>query len=382
MMWYVDAEAIEEIAVGAGVLGTGGGGSPYIGKLMVLRHLAAGATIPVVGPEEVADGATCVSLGGMGAPIVSVEKIWRGDEPLVAMRALERYSGRKVQYIVPQEIGGSNSLRPLAMAAQAGLPVVDGDAMGRAFPELQMNTFSIYGLECTPAAIADVRHDVALFPKLSSTALLERYARVVTVQMGGSVGFAFPLMSGADLKRTAIPRTLTLARAIGRAVRRARARHEDPIAALLAVTGGEVLFRGKVIDVERRMTGGFARGHSVVAGLDSDHGETRRIDFQNENLIVRSGDAAVAVVPDLITLVDLATAEPVTTEVVRYGLRVAVLGIPAPALLRTTQALAVVGPRAFGYNLDYTPLAGRYGGDRLAPESGHQQEFVSNADRG
>ena len=369
-MWYVDEEAIEEIAIGAGILGTGGGGSPYVGKLMMLGHLGRGMTIPVVGPEEVADEATCISLGGMGAPIVSVEKVWRGDEPLVAMRALERYSGRTVQYVMPQEIGGSNSSRPLAMAAQAGLPVVDGDAMGRAFPELQMCTFSIYGLDCTPAAIADVRHDVALFPKLSSTALLERYARVVTIQMGGSVGFAFPLMSGADLKRTAIPRTLTLAREIGRAVRQARAGHEDPIAALLAVTGGEVLFRGKVVDVERRMTGGFARGHLVVAGLEADRGQTRRIDFQNENLIVRDGEAIVSAVPDLITLVDLTAAEPVTTEVVRYGLRVAVLGIPAPALLKTPAALAVVGPRAFGYEVDYAPLPGRYGGDRLAEQLG------------
>jgi DUF917 family protein len=116
------------------------------------------------------------------------------------------------------------------------------------------------------------------------------------------------------------------------------------------------------------MTGGFARGHLALDGLEADRGETRRIDFQNENLIVRADERVVAVVPDLITLVDLTTAEPVTTEVVRYGLRVAVLGIPAPALLKTPAALAVVGPRAFGYEVDYTPLPGRYGGDRLADE--------------
>src|SRR5439155_14170106 len=114
-MWFVDAEAIEDIAIGAGILGTGGGGSPYVGKLMVLGQLARGARLAVAEPEEVADEATCISLGGMGAPIVSVEKIWRGDEPLVAMRAVERFSGRKVDYIIPQEIGGSNSSRPLAM---------------------------------------------------------------------------------------------------------------------------------------------------------------------------------------------------------------------------------------------------------------------------
>lgn len=66
--------------------------------------------------------------------------------------------------------------------------------------------------------------------------------------------------------------------------------------------------------------------------------------------------------PDLICLVDAETAEPVTTEVVRYGLRVVVLGIPAPAMLKTPEALAVVGPAAFGYpDVPYAPLSGWYG---------------------
>jgi DUF917 family protein len=66
-------------------------------------------------------------------------------------------------------------------------------------------------------------------------------------------------------------------------------------------------------------------------------------------------------VPDLICIVDIETGAPVTTEVLRYGLRVTVLGIPAPALLRSQAALAVVGPGAFGYAVDYQPLPGMFG---------------------
>ena len=36
------------------------------------------------------------------------------------------------------EIGGGNGLEPLAIGARMGLPVVDADFMGRAFPELQV----------------------------------------------------------------------------------------------------------------------------------------------------------------------------------------------------------------------------------------------------
>jgi DUF917 family protein len=179
--------------------------------------------------------------------------------------------------------------------------------------------------------------------------------------MGGHAGYAFPLMTGAELRRTAIPRTMTLARQIGAAVERARRAHEDPVAAVLAVTGGQVLFAGKVVDVERRMAAGFARGRVRLDGLGEWRGSAMAIDFQNENLIARRDDTVAAVVPDLICIVDAATAAPVTTEVIRYGLRVAVLGIPAPALLKTPAALAVVGPRAFGYDVEYVPLPGHFG---------------------
>jgi DUF917 family protein len=238
--------------------------------------------------------------------------------------------------------------------------------MGRAFPELQMCTFSIYGVPCTPAAIADVRQDVAVFPKITSTKLLERYARAVTIEMGGSSGFAFPFMSGADLKRTAIPGTLTFAREIGHVVRKARSSLSDPIEALLSVSGGEVLFKGKVTSVQRQMTKGFAKGEIEIEGVENDRGESLLIKFQNENLVAHRADYVIASVPDLISILDLNTAEPVTTEVLRYGLRVAVLGIPAPKLLRTSQALEIVGPRAFGFDFDYVPLAGEYGADRIA----------------
>ena len=47
------------------------------------------------------------------------------------------------------------------------------------------------------------------------------------------------------------------------------------------------------------------------------------------------------------------TGVPVTTEQVRYGLRVSVVILPANPLLKTPQALKVVGPRAFGFDVDY-----------------------------
>ena len=365
-MWTVDDAALERIAIGAGILGTGGGGNPYLGKIHARTLIAAGARPVVVGPEEVPADALVASVGGMGSPTIGIERVQRGDEPLVAMRALERHVGRRFTHLVPGEIGGSNSVRPIVVAAQTGLPVVDADAMGRAFPELQMGTFTIYGVRPTPAALADPRGHVVVFDAIDAAATLERYARAVTIQMGGASGYAFPTMTADDLKRTAVRGTLTLVRDVGDAVLAARGGRGDPVEAVLGVCGGRRLFAGKVVDVERRLAGGFARGELRLAGSDADAGAELTIDLQNEYLIARTGDGEVlAVVPDLICVVDADTAEPITTEVARYGLRVAVLGVPAPAMLKTPEALAVVGPAAFGYHdVPYVPLPGRYPTER------------------
>jgi DUF917 family protein len=227
-----------------------------------------------------------------------------------------------------------------------------------------METFSIGGVPPTPAALGNHHGHTVIFDHIDDPHTLERYARAVTIEMGGRAGYAFPAMSGAEVRRTAIPGTLSLAIRVGEAVLQARASHADPVAAVCAVSGGRRLFAGKVGDVRREMRGGFARGEVTLDGFGDDAGETLRIDFQNENLIARAGDGAViAVVPDLICIVDADTGEPLTTEVLRYGLRATMLGIPAPAQLRTEAALAVVGPAAFGYpEVDYAPLPGVYGG--------------------
>jgi DUF917 family protein len=358
----IDRDDLERLAIGAGILGTGGGGNPYLGKLHARQLLEQGKTIEIVPASDVPDDAVVATVGSIGAPVVSNERPRQGNEFLVSLRALEAHLGRKITHVTCAEIGGSNSMAPMIVAAQANLPVVDGDGMGRAFPELQMDSFMIYGIKPTPAVISDPRGHVAIFDKLSDPTTLERYARTVTIQMGGSAGAAGPSMSGHDMKRTIIRDTITLAIDVGDAVLKARAGHSDPVDAVLGVTGGQRLFRGKIVDVDRRLVGGFARGVLHVDGLGPNEGDTLTIDFQNENLIARNAKGEVlAVVPDLICIIDAETAEPITTELLRYGLRIEVIGIPAPEALKSEAAMRYVGPAAFGYaDVEYVPLPGAF----------------------
>lgn len=371
-MWQIDEQALINIEVGAGILGTGGGGNPYLGRVFAQELVRQGLTIDVVSINDVPDDALVTSVGGMGAPVISIERPPQGDEFQSALRALERFIDRRFTHIVPGEIGGSNSTRPLIAAAQTGLPVIDGDGMGRAFPELQMCTFMWEGIPATPAAIADYNGYTTIFDRAADPRVLERYARAVTIQMGGASGYAYPVMTGAEARRTVIPGTLTLANDLGATVFAARQNRRDPVEAVLDLMGGQLLFSGKITNVTRRLVGGFARGVVDLKGTGNDDGRSISIDFQNENLIARADTGAVlAVVPDLICIVEEETASPITTEILRYGQRVAVLGIPAPEQLRTPNAIAAVGPRAFGYHdVEITPLPGVFG-------SGHKPLAVS-----
>jgi hypothetical protein len=188
---------------------------------------------------------------------------------------------------------------------------------------------------------------------------LERFARTVAVDMGAAAGFAEKPMTGAFVKRYAVPGTVTQALRLGETVMDARRRHADPIDAVVRSERGRRVYDGKIVDVRREILGGFARGHVRLEGLDADAGRNGRIAIQNENLILEVDGETVACVPDLIMLLDQDTGEPITTEVLRFGMRVAVIVMPCHPLLRTPEALDVVGPAAFGYpDVTYVPLEG------------------------
>jgi DUF917 family protein len=350
---------LHDLARGAAFLGTGGGGDPYIGRLMVERAMAEGGRVVVLSLDEVDDNAFIIPTAMMGAPTVMVEKIPRGDEAVIALQALEGYLGRKATATMPIECGGINSTMPLVVGARLGLPVVDADGMGRAFPELQMETFHVYGVPGTPMAIADEHGDSAIV-LAGDNQKMEWLARGITIRFGGSAHIAEYSMDGRTVKRVSVPGTLSLGIRIGRCLREARERHRDPFQALIELLAdtpyryGRVIFAGKVVDVLRRTTAGFASGRATVAALDGD--AKLQLTFQNEHLVARVDGEVRGIVPDLICVLDVDTAEPITTEALRYGQRVKVMVVSTPEIMRTPEALAVFGPHAFGLDHDFQPI--------------------------
>lgn len=180
-IWYLSEVDIEFIACGTGVLGTGGGGTSYyemLHSLEVLRTVEKGK-MRIISPKALKD-TDRVSFGSWyGAPSVMNEKIGSGTEIQTAIDALDRVLGNKgFDALIADEIGGGNGLAIFPVATHYDRPIVDGDAMGRAYPTMEhskkptrwcddlltphQGTLYIYGQPIAPCAIADGKGNTSI----------------------------------------------------------------------------------------------------------------------------------------------------------------------------------------------------------------------------
>lgn len=349
-------ENIKDISIGAGLLGSGGGGSPALGRQLAMNAIEQGKNIHSISLENLPDDASVVVLGVMGSPVVLDERPPSLEEGVQAIRQLEAKSGKKIDAVVLLEIGGTNGTYPLALAAKLGIPVVDADCMGRALPGINMITPNIEG-DLTGrfyAALSNGRESALVEADEENFASLERKAREATAEMGGIVSIAYVPMSGAEAKTLTIPNTLSTAQRMGQAVREAE---KQPmitrIAALNRVLAStdykeaEKVFEGKISRVVSSEDSGFNIGGFFIE--DPATGETVEVGFQNENLIARNRKTGqiLAQVPELITIVDRNTMQVISCGEYRYGQEVVVLKMSPPKQLMTAKAIPVVGPGAY-----------------------------------
>jgi DUF917 family protein len=368
MSFEIRRADLSALALGSGILGTGGGGNSYYGQLVAGQIMTDNSAVRVIDVTEMDPDSFAISSAAIGAPLVCLEK----PPSLRALQlGLDSVAGvlkGRVGAFVTAEIGGLQCMFPLMLAAQTGIPLLDGDGIGRAFPEIQMCTFMIYGT--TPGLPLALSGDSGLLldarthanespshdsPDEPSGIDVERRLRKICSDNGGLI-YMTTTFDHESLVRTLIRGTIGLALALGRAVKTARAARKDPIVAIVEAGHGRRFISGKIIDVERRFRAGHDWGKVLLEGVDADKGRIAEIAFKNEYLILSIGDEVALTVPDLITLVETETGNPVTTEILRPGLRVTVVGLPCSPLMKTAKALKAVGPKAFGYDLPYIGL--------------------------
>lgn len=357
-MKKIGLKEIEDIALGASLLGAGGGGDPYIGKLMAMGAIKECGEVDVLDPMELDDDDLILPIAMMGAPTILCEKGISGTEYQTVFDMMSRYFGKKVRAFMPMEAGGVNSMLPIAACARLGMPLVDADGMGRAFPELQMVTFTIGGAKATPMALTDEKGNTCIFETITNQ-WTEELARSVTMSCGGSVTVCLYPMDGKMLKAYGIKNIVSRSRLLGESIRMIKTYEGNMDQRFQEITGGYLLFKGKIADVNREVRGAFNFGTVKLEGIAEHKGKDAVVEFQNENLTAVVDGKVKATVPDLITLVDCETYTPITTDGLKYGKRVIVCALPCDPLWRTAEGLALVGPRYFGCDYDYIPLEER-----------------------
>lgn len=315
---------LKHLARGASILGSGGGGCPNINLLMTLHQFESCGGVELVSVEDLTDDALVVPLANVGAPLVGIERLARGDECDRLIDAIENHYGRKVSAVFPAEIGGGNALLPLAVAARKKIPVLDGDTIGRAFPKLNMSTCSLFGVDPAPAFVVGAIGEPRMIAPEDACAA-ERIIRQIALENGMRTTVAIYIMSGKEAKRAVISGSISRAIRLGRQMKNTEVKH---------------LASGSIIALDQRIEKGFLQGSVRIEG-------GVEISFQNEYLIAKKNGECLAATPDILTLLHRETGEPILSDRLRYGLRVDLVTMRAPEVWYSEKGLNTVGPQVF-----------------------------------
>ncbi|WP_298334467.1 DUF917 domain-containing protein [uncultured Erythrobacter sp.] len=340
----ITLDMLDDIAAGAAFLATGGGGDPYLACLCAKEGLKAYGPATVIAPDALADDAFVIAIGGVGAPTTSLELLPSVDEAARVVEAYAEHVGRRPDALVSFEIGGANSLIPMVAAAALDIPLVDGDGMGRALPEATMMTYAIAGIAPTPAVGLDYAGNVERFD-VPDVQAYEPVIRRFAMERGGMAVSAEFGMSGAELKACIVPETVSLSQRLGAYLRSGEGNAEDRELSLAKLFEGsiygqlELIASGLVTDYTSTVVGGYDVGQAVIES--SVAGELpMKVSVKNEYLSVRQGEALIACLPDLITIVDFETGWPINAERLRFGMRVGIFRIGSPEHYTSPEGLA------------------------------------------
>jgi len=350
----IDLSNVDAMATGCAFLGCGGGGD-VIAVQAAKYAIESHGPVPVISLDELPDDALVLPCADMGAPTIFFEKVANGDEGRLLVEEMSRVYGRPVAALMPAEIGGSNGLTPIVWAARLGLPLVDADGIGRAYPELNMIALEINGVSISPGILADERGNLVTIRSVDGP-WMERIARAITVELGGAAAFAGYPLEASRARDAAVIGSISRAIEIGRALVEVAG---DRVTGLCQHVGAVEIVRGKIVEIEGQVDGGFVTGSAIIEGSGADSSRTVRLEYQNEFLVALENGRPLVMVPDIISLLDANSGDPISTERMRYGLRVALVALTAPPIWQSEKGVTLGGPRAFGYSFDYVPVEPR-----------------------
>jgi len=358
MLSVNDRRGAEDLVLGATVLGTGGGGDPEEGLKLLEEVLRDGREVKIVGLSELPEDSVIVAPYYVGtiAPTAKTKKPVKIKEPIkVAFEEMEALLGKRISAVVATEIGGFNTAIAAYIGAKLGLPLVDGDLLGRAAPELHQCTVHIFGIPMYPSVLITETGDVVVVKQYADIDDYESIARYLSVLAGRFVAVVDTPLTMDKARNAIIEGTLSLCLSLGKAIREARAEGRSPVEEAIKVLGGWKVFEGIVKKYSWRDEGGFLVGEAVLEGKDRWSGRSLKTWIKNEHIMAWLDERPVVMPPDLIMFL-AEDGEPVTNTMLKEGMEVHVLASKAPEVWRTERGLELFGPRHFGFEYDYVPV--------------------------
>lgn len=349
---------IDHLVVGATILGTGGGGDPKAGRETLNADLTAGRKLKIVQLNELPGESLVVSpyyVGAMSGSAGLEQKKVIANPFEVGIEVIEKHLQRKVAATLACEIGGGNTAAALHLAAQLGVPLVDGDLTGRAGPEIHQNTANLFDAPMAPSAIVSDSGNVVFIESYGSIDDYEALARYVSVLARGYVAVIDTPLTPRLASQLLVVGTISESVNLGRAVREAHEQSRDALEAVRKTLGGWILFQGYVENYNRRDEKGFLIGEVTLKGTNAWRGRKFRSWIKNEHLFAWRDGKPVVMPPDLIIFLD-AQGHGVTNDTLRQDQEVSVLAAKAPAVWRTLKGLELFGPQHFGLEYDYVPV--------------------------
>lgn len=363
----INREDLEPLLEGVAILGTGGGGSPDWGRGIILNDFKRGREYTIIDPDEIEDDAVVVSGGIMGSvktlDNVNLDELlerWEDNFELeVAFREMERELSKKIDYIVPFEMGGLNTPVILSLGARVGIPVIDGDALGRAAPETQMTSFIGHGISLTPMPLVDHAGNVVIVRKTINPVYPDQIGRFIVTRGGGLGANNHYPMSGRQLKNSVIPNTISKAIEIGRSVISARNNSEDPVDVFRKKVSGINIFYGKITEINQEEAEGFYFTKVKLTGQGKDNSSCELI-IKNETMTCWKNGELQIVFPDLLCMLDPKTGRGIMSIELKKNLEIKLVAVPCHDRLREglkhPAGKIAFSSKRYGQNIKYLPL--------------------------
>jgi len=358
----------EDLLEGALWMGTGGGGSFDDGMRLLREALEEGLSLEWVDVEAVSDDVWTATVGlhGSIAPIsqetlaqIKLMNLTENSGQWYVARAvieLGEYLGHEYGCIVPAELGPESVAIPLVVGARLGIPVVDGDYIGRAVPEELQSTYCLNGKQSHIFASVDRWGNIAIVKDTANMHAFERIAKMLALAAFGDTAVATTPLIAEEMKEIVVRNTLSKCLKIGRALRHGRDTNECAINAALEIVDGWRLFEGTVIGLETEDRDGYFIGTTRIEGTGDHLGQTLEIWFKNENQVSWLNGSSWVCSPDLLSLVYKETGRGIYNAHINKGDSVTAIGMKGLVDFRTERGLNLAGPRHYGFDIDYTPI--------------------------